>query len=138
MNKLIEEKIKSALDKWVKQGRTKEQVYGVQNFMTGAGLGLMNEIYEKGRKENIMAIDTKVSKEFNQELKNENSDLIKLVQEKAYQQGMIKGAKEIADKLAEAYSRAELLPDDFVRLTVVNYIKELEEENGKKETDARA
>ena len=92
-NKEIEEKIKFVLDRWIKQGRTKEQVYGVQNFIVGAGLNLIYEIYqagfEAGKKENIMALDTKVTKSFNKELKKESSELIK----EARQAGRVEGAK---------------------------------------------
>jgi hypothetical protein len=41
--------IKQAIEDWSKQGRTEEQIWAVENFMTGRGLKMIKEL--KGGKE---------------------------------------------------------------------------------------
>lgn len=40
-----------------------------------------SEGYEKGKNENLMAIDARVAKDFNKELKDESSELVKIIKE---------------------------------------------------------
>ena len=39
----MKNKIETAIEEWIKQGRSEEQVYGVRNFMSGVGLKLFKE-----------------------------------------------------------------------------------------------
>ena len=42
----LDERIEIAINYWIAQGRTEEQIYGVRNFMSGRGLRLIKEEVE--------------------------------------------------------------------------------------------
>jgi preprotein translocase subunit Sss1 len=48
--KTINNIIKTALKEWSAQGRTKEQIYGARNFMTGRGLRMIEDILKETEK----------------------------------------------------------------------------------------
>lgn len=58
--------------------------------------------YEAGRKESIMALDSRVAKEFNKDLKDESSDLVKIVREGAIKQLIKQLIKELENYGKEA------------------------------------
>ncbi len=59
--KTIDEVIETALKEWSAQGRTKEQIYGATNFMTGRGLRMVEELLDglvmkKNKSKKLMSV----------------------------------------------------------------------------------
>ncbi len=50
---IIEKIIQKAIKEWSEQGRTKEQIYGVKNFMSGKGFMMANSLYHEGFKDGL-------------------------------------------------------------------------------------
>lgn len=70
--------------------------------------------YEKGRNESIMALDKKVTQNFNQALKDESSDLIKMIQEEATKQAKIEILESMPiNKLSEKDISEEVYHDGY-------------------------
>ena len=86
----------------------------IKQFLTTTIEEVRKEAYEKGRTENIMALDLDVTKNFNKALKDKSGILIKMIQDETERVETIKiGDREYDKNEVEEALRKEMIGKSF-------------------------